>query len=95
MHKLSDPVLRVNAGDVSAKGAGKYPEILAPLESAKRFFRFEEPRGSPAQCHVGIAIATNTPTDTAHGTIRILVSHHLVPTPPLVGTSFVGPIAAG
>ena len=72
MHKLSDPVLRVNAGDVSAKSAGKYPEILAPLESTKRFFRFKESRGSPAQRHVGIAISANAPTDTTHSTVRIL-----------------------
>ena len=72
MHNLSDPLLRVNAGGVSTKDTGKYPEILAALDPTKRFFRFKESRGSPTQCHVGIAIAANPPADTAHSTIRIL-----------------------
>jgi hypothetical protein len=72
MHKLSDLVFRVNAGDASTKRAGKYPELLAPLEATKRFFGFKESRGRPAQRHVGIAVAAHRPTDAAHGTIRIL-----------------------
>ena len=72
MHNLSDPVLRVNARDVTTKGAGKYPEIFCTLDSAKRFFCLEKSSGSPAQRHVCIAIATNTTADASHSAIRIL-----------------------
>jgi len=71
MHNLSGPLLRVNAGGASTKDTGKYPEILAALDPTKRFSRFKESRDSPTQCHVVIAIAENTPTETAHSAIWI------------------------
>jgi hypothetical protein len=66
-------VFRVNAGDVSTKSAGKYPErSFLPWIRRELFFRLKKSGGSPKQRHVGIAIAANATTDTPHGAIRVL-----------------------